>query len=99
VTGLRLAKEIPQAMGPGDWWAFYVPKRFRKRAEEVLSELPMEATLNPDIWHFSPTEEGKTFFKTYAIYVLMALGIPLILFMIELFYCAGDLRMTGCKVE
>jgi hypothetical protein len=26
-SGLQLAKEIPQAMGPGDWWAFFVPKR------------------------------------------------------------------------
>jgi hypothetical protein len=84
VTGLRLAKEIPQAMGPGDWWAFYVPRRFQKRAEEVLAELPIEITINPDIWHFSPPEEGKKFFKTYAIYVLIGLGIPLTLFIIEL---------------
>jgi hypothetical protein len=84
ITGLRLAKEIPQAMGPGDWWAFYVPKRFLERAGEVLSELPIEVTINPDIWHFTPTEEGKRFFKTYAIYVLITLSIPLILFIIEL---------------
>jgi hypothetical protein len=83
-SGLRLAKEILQAMGPGDWWAFYVPKRFQKRAEEVLAELPIEVTINPDIWHFGPSEKGKKFFKTYAIYTLIAFGIGLILFIIGL---------------
>jgi hypothetical protein len=83
-SGLRLAKEIPQAMGPGDWWAFYVPKRFQKRAEEVLVELPIEATINPDIWHFSPSGKGKRFFKTYAIYTLMAFAIGVIIFIIGL---------------
>ena len=83
-SGLRFAKEIPQAMGPGDWWAFYVPKKFQKRAEGVLSELPIEVTINPDMWHFSSSEKVKTFFKTYATYTLLAFGIGLILFIIEL---------------
>ena len=83
-TGLRVAKEIPQSMGPGDWWAFYVPKRFQKRAETVLAELPIEVTINPDIWHFSTSEESKRFFKTYAFYVLIMFGISFILFIIGL---------------
>jgi hypothetical protein len=83
-SGLRLAKEIPQAMGPGDWWAFYVPKTFQKKAEEVLMGLPIEVTINPDIWHFSSSGEGKRFFKAYAIYTLLALGIGLIVFIIGL---------------
>jgi len=83
-SGLRVAKEIPQSMGPGDWWAFYVPKRFQKRAEEVLAELPIEVTINPDIWHFGPPEEGKRFLKTYATYALIAFGISVILFIIGL---------------
>jgi len=85
-SGLRLAKEIPQAMGPGDWWAFYVPKRIQKTAEEVLAELPIEVTVNPDIWHFSPSGEGKRFFKAYAWYTLIALAIGFIFFIIGLFY-------------
>lgn len=83
-TGLRVAKEIPQTMGPGDWWAFYVPNRFQKRAETVLAELPIEVTINPDIWHFSTSEESKRFFKTYAFYVLIMFGISFILFIIGL---------------
>jgi hypothetical protein len=82
--GLRVAKEIPQSMGPGDWWAFYVPKRSQKRAEKVLAELPIEVTVNPDIWHFGPPEEGKKYFKTYATYMLLAFGISLFLFIIGL---------------
>ena len=83
-TGLSLAKEIPQAMGPGEWWAFYVPKTFQKRAEEVLSALPIEVTTNIDLWHFTPSGEGKTFFRTYAIHTLIAIGISLILLIIGL---------------
>jgi len=83
-AGLRLAKEIPQTMGPGDWWAFYVPKRLRRRAEEVLAELPIEVTLNPDIWHFSSSEKSKRLFKTYAVYALIVFGISIILFIVDL---------------
>ena len=84
-SGLRFAKEIPMSMGPGEWWAFYVPGKLKERAESVLGRLPIEVTVNPDVWHFGPPEQGKKFFKSYAIICLVTLAIGLILFIIGLF--------------
>jgi len=83
--GLIVAKEIPMSMGPGEWWAFYVRKDLKERAEEILAELPIEVTVNPGVWHFGPTEEGKRIFRWQAIFSLILLGASLIIFLFELF--------------
>ncbi len=35
--------------------------------------------MNPDMWHFSSSEKGKKFFKSYATYPPVAIGVSIIL--------------------
>ena len=84
-SGLVLAKQLAPSMGPGEWWSFYVPKTFQSDAEEILTSLPLDVTTNPDVWHFNPPEEGKWFFKNYAIFALLAGTVGLIMFIVDLF--------------
>jgi len=84
-SGLVLAKQLAPSMGPGEWWSFSVPKTFLEKAKEVLASLPIDVTINPDIWHFNPPEEGKWFFKKYALFCLIAFFIILVLTIINFF--------------
>jgi len=51
---------------------------------EGFFKLPIEVTMNPDMWHFSSSEKGKKFFKSYATYPPVAIGVSIIFFVIEL---------------
>lgn len=83
-SGLVLAKQLAPAMGPGEWWSFWVPKSFLAEAQEILAALPIDVTTTPDVWHFNPPEEGKWFFRNYALFALIATLITIILFIIDL---------------
>jgi hypothetical protein len=83
--GLELAKQLAPSMGPGEWWAFYVPKSCKQKAEKVLAGLPIEVTTNPGMWHFNPSKEGKGFFKNYALFTLIAILVSFIVYIIRVF--------------
>ena len=82
VTGLVLAKELSPGMAPGEWWSFRVPRTFLARAQGILSSLPIEITVNPDVWHFSPPKEGKAFLTRYSVVMILGFGLGLLVLLI-----------------
>jgi len=79
--GLRLAMPLATAMGPGVWWSLHVPEEYSERAKKVLETLPIDVTLNPDVWDFGPTSRVK---KSWRIYALISLIITLIVIIYQL---------------
>ena len=75
-SGLRLAMPFQPAMGPGIFYNILVPKQFEENAREILKELPIEVTTDPDVWHFGATPREKWGWKLFAwiILALIALG-------------------------
>ncbi len=84
-AGVQFAMPFQPTQGPGIWYAIYVPEKIGERANKVLSELPIDITTNPGIWHFSPTPNVKTGFKTYAYIALVFIIIWFINMLIQLF--------------
>jgi len=64
VSGLKTAMVTP-AMGPGIYYNVLVPKQCINEAKELLNELPIDLTTDPDIWHFGTTEREKKGWKIY----------------------------------
>jgi hypothetical protein len=70
-SGLRLAKPFAAAMGPGVWWLIYVPLASQKQVESIISELPIEVTKNPGVWHYNASGRPNKWFRWYFIVVLL----------------------------
>ena len=69
ISGLKTAMYTP-AMGPGTFWNLLVPVSEKLNAEKILSELPIEVTKQPSIWHFGANEEAKKGWRIFAIFIL-----------------------------
>ncbi|MBU4485883.1 MAG: hypothetical protein KKD38_03050 [Candidatus Delongbacteria bacterium] len=70
-SGLRLAMPAQPAMGPGTYYNILVPRPFADEAINVLKELPIEMTTEPENWHFGASEKVKTGWKIY-IWIILA---------------------------
>jgi len=71
-SGVELAMPVMPVQGAGIWWIIRVPREHAEAAREVINSLPVEATLNPGIWHYGPTRKVKRFviFCAYASIIL-----------------------------
>ena len=75
-SGLRLAMPFQSFMGPGEYYSILVPEQAADDAKNILSELPIDLTTEPDVWHFRPNQKVKRFWK---IFIWINLGIALLL--------------------
>jgi hypothetical protein len=73
ITGLKLAMPFQPVMGPGTFYNILVPEEFSEEAKQILSELPIELTVTPDLYHFGASEKGKAGWKIYA-WVILAIS-------------------------
>ena len=73
-SGIELAMPLMPVQGVGQWWIVRVPSEYADTAREVINSLPVEATLNPGIWHYGPTERVKRFIK-FTAYVTLFLTL------------------------
>ncbi|MCG8609288.1 MAG: hypothetical protein MI864_02015 [Pseudomonadales bacterium] len=80
-SGLRLAMPFQPAMGPGTYYNILVPQRFAEKAKEILEELPIDVTTEPEIWHFGASEKSK---KGWRLYVWFVLALTSIVFITNL---------------
>jgi hypothetical protein len=80
--GLTLAMPATPATGPGVWWSLLVPQSFVDTAKKELEQLPFTQGTDPDVWGFKPRPKVKLAWKIYAA---VALSLPLVLWIIELF--------------
>ena len=69
--GLKVAMPLRPTPGPGVWWSIHVPEEKANEAKQILSELPMEVSTDPDIWHFGPAERIKRGWKVFAVILLL----------------------------
>ena len=58
-SGLRVAMPVAPSMGPGTWWVILVPEECADEARKILSELPFEITINPDVLDFQPPGRSR----------------------------------------
>ncbi len=80
-SGLRLAMPFQSSMGPGAYYSILVPEQAIDDAKNILNELPIDLTTEPDIWHFSPNEKAKRYWK---IFIWLNLGIALMFLIFQL---------------
>jgi hypothetical protein len=76
-SGLRLAMPFQPAMGPGTYYKIFVPERFAEEATKILGELPIDVTVNPDVWHFSGNERVKKYWKLFVWFILVFSSIAI----------------------
>jgi len=76
-SGLRIAMPFQPAMGPGAYYNILVPSKFVEEAKIIIGNLPIDLTVEPDIWHFGANEKIK---KGWKIYVWLFLAFSLIAF-------------------
>jgi hypothetical protein len=80
-SGLRIAMPFQPAMGPGTYYNILVSSEFEEEAKSILGNLPIDLTVDPDLWHFGATETIKRRWKIYIIiflafsFVAFAVGI------------------------
>ena len=72
-SGLRLALPFQPSMGPGTWYNFLVHPKHADEAREILKELPIDLSTDPDIWHFGPNKKIKKAWKIF-IWLVLAVG-------------------------
>ncbi len=70
-SGLRLAMPFQPAMAPGCFYSVFVPTVYADEAKEILNGLPIDVTMEPDIWHFGANEKAKKTWKFIAWIVLI----------------------------
>jgi hypothetical protein len=78
ITGLKLAMPFQPAMGPGTYYNILVPEKFSEDAKQILRELPIDLTDDPDIFHFGASEKEKVGWKIY-VWVILAITAIVIL--------------------
>ena len=70
ITGPKLAMPFQPAMEPGIYYNILVPEKFSEVAKQILSELPIDLTYNPDLLHFGASEKGKAGWRICAWVIL-----------------------------
>ena len=69
--GLKVAMPLMPTPASGVCWLMHVPEEKATEAKQLLSELPMEVSTEPDIWHFGPSEKSKQGWKIFAAFILI----------------------------
>ena len=83
-SGLRLAMPFQPEMGSGTFYSILVPEQAVSDAKNILNELPIDLTTDPEIWHFRPNEKVKRFWKIF-IWINLTFGLLfLIVYLINL---------------
>jgi hypothetical protein len=77
-SGLRVAMPLRATPGPGVWWGVSVPNNHVEKTQSLLSELPIEITTSPDVWHFSSSTKTKIGFKIYAWIMIASMAASMI---------------------
>ena len=62
---------INTKIGPGSYWAFYIPENYLEKANEILAQLTFDITTDPDIWHFDSSDESKFKWRAFSISMLV----------------------------
>ena len=81
-TGLKTGYVQP-VMGPGVFFNLLVPTALKEEALKKISELPIEITTDPDIWHYGADEKSKTYWKIYALIVLAIFTALIVIYMLK----------------
>ena len=81
-TGLRLAMPFQPSMAPGTFYSILVPEDVASSARNILNALPIDATTEPDVWHFGASEGIK---KVVRVFVWAILGGSLLLLIAQVF--------------
>ena len=81
VTGLKTAMYAP-VMGPGTFWNLLVPESEKTAAQKILSQLPIELTTTPDVWHFNDGDKTK---RNWKILIVLGLIVAGVLFLLNLY--------------
>ena len=71
VTGLKLTMQLSESAGAGTYYMILVPERFLEEAKQILGELPIDFTDNPDLFYSGAIEREKAGWGVY-IWVLLA---------------------------
>ena len=75
VSGLKTSMVVP-VMAPGLYWNLFVPVSEKTKAEKILSDLPIDFTVNPDLWHCGSKPESQQDWKGFiALIVLTSVAI------------------------
>jgi hypothetical protein len=69
-SGLRLAMPFQPAMGPGTYYCLFVPQDLAEKSTTLLSELPIDVTIEPAIWHFGASDNAKRKWKL-AVWIIL----------------------------
>ncbi len=73
-SGLRIAMPFQPAMGPGTYYNILVSPEFAEEAKTILADLPIDVTVDPDIWHFGANEILKRRWKIF-IWLFLAFSV------------------------
>ncbi len=65
-TGLKTGYVQP-TMGPGNYFNLLVAPSQKETAIIILSELPIDLTTEPNLWHYGADEKSKNNWKVYAL--------------------------------
>lgn len=82
ISGVKTAMYTPAA-GPGTFWNILVPASMKAEAENILKELPIDLTTEPDFWHFGGKPYAKKVWKILALIFLAILLFSLIMSFIK----------------
>ena len=83
-SGLRFAKPLATAMGPSVWWLIYAPEKSQEQVEAVISDLPIEVTKNPGVWHYNASGKPSKWFRWYYLVILVFITAYIINGLIDL---------------
>ncbi len=81
-AGIELAMPFQPAQGAGVFWVIRVPPEYSDKAREMINELPVDATVNPSVWHYGPKARVKRFVKLCA---WATIGLTLMLLLLSFF--------------
>ncbi|MBW1820414.1 MAG: DUF2007 domain-containing protein [Deltaproteobacteria bacterium] len=82
-SGLRLAMPFQPTMSPGTYYNIFVPEKYSEEAKQILNELPIDITNNPDVFHFGANEKEK---RGWKIYIWIILTITTFFLIINIVY-------------
>ena len=77
VSGVMTALAAAPTPFPGVFWCILVPKRYSRRARELLRRCRLDVERIPLIWDFAPEMESKPFW-TISTWIVLILGVILL---------------------
>lgn len=83
ISGLKEAYVQP-VMGPGNFFNLLVPNAVKEDAINTISELPIDVTTEPDLWHFNENEKSKRNWKIYIWFVLAVSAVMLVVNLLKI---------------